>query len=58
MAIKPLNSINGFSVGDIGNVVVYANLDIVGNTITADNDLVGNGLVVNGVSQLSDISKC
>jgi hypothetical protein len=56
MAIKPLNSVNGFSVGDIGNVVVYANLDIVGNTITADNDLVGNGLVVNGISQLSDIS--
>lgn len=56
MAIRPLNSINGFSVGDTGNVVVYANLDIVGNTITADSNLIGNGLTVNGVSNLSAIS--
>lgn len=56
MAIRPLNSINGFSVGDTGNVVVYANLDIVGNTITADSNLIGNGLLVNGVSNLSQIS--
>jgi hypothetical protein len=55
MALKPLNSLNGFSVGDTGNVVVYANLDIVGNTITADSNLIGNGLLVNGVSNLSAI---
>ena len=55
MAIRPLNSINGFSVGNNGNVVVYANLDIVGNTITADNDLIGNGLVVNGISNLNNV---
>lgn len=55
MALKPLNSIEGFSVGSSGNVVIYANLDIVGNTITADNNLVGNGLIVNGVSELSSI---
>lgn len=56
MAIRPLNSINGFSVGDNGNVVVYANLDIIGNTITADSNLIGNGLIVNGISNLSAIS--
>lgn len=56
MAIRPLNSVNGFSVGDTGNVVVYANLDIVGNTITADNNLIGNGLNVNGISNLSGIA--
>lgn len=56
MALKPLNSLNGFSVGDTGNVVVYANLDIVGNTITADSNLIGNGLLVNGVSNLSAIA--
>lgn len=56
MAIRPLNSINGFSVGNNGNVVVYANLDIVGNTITADANLISNGLIVNGISNLSSIS--
>jgi hypothetical protein len=55
MAVKPFNSIEGFSVGGDGNIVVYANLDIVGNTITADGNLVGNGLVVNGISNLNDI---
>lgn len=56
MALRPLNSTNGFSVGDEDNVVVFANLDIVGNTITADGNLVGNGLIVNGVSNLNYIS--
>lgn len=56
MAIRPLNSINGFSVGSNANVVVYANLDIVGNTITADSNFIGNGLTINGVSNLNTIS--
>lgn len=56
MALKPLNSIAGFSVGSTGNIVIYSNLDIAGSNITATNGLNGSSLTVNGISNLNSIS--
>lgn len=56
MALKPLNSINGFSVGSTGNVVIFANLDVVGSNVSAANALTGNTLTINGISNLNSIS--
>jgi hypothetical protein len=52
MALKTLNSIGGFGVGDDGNIVIYANSDISGNIIVANVSVNTLDLNVTGIANL------
>lgn len=56
MAIKAFNSISGYSVGDNGNIIIYANSDISTNTITSNVEIIGNNLTISGIADLGDVS--
>jgi hypothetical protein len=52
MALKTLNSIGGFGVGNDGNIVIYANSDISGNIIVANVSVNTLDLNVTGIANL------
>jgi hypothetical protein len=56
MALKTLNSIGGFGVGDDGNIVIYANSDISGNIIVANVSVNTLDLNVTGIANLGIVS--